>query len=113
MFGPNEGPLVTLPGGGVAEVYSEVVGETARLAVGFYGSDQLNSPLAPAPTEVKIDLDQPGGGTVPVALTPASGGTGTKFTSPPGDYVLEPLIGTLNATVNGQAVSEKFSGRLN
>lgn len=107
-FGPNGGPVGTLPGGGVFEVIDEPAGSEGRLVAYFYASNAMDAPLSPAPSNVSIDLAMPGGESTTVTLTP--GGGDSRFASSPGDYVFDPLIGTLNATVDGETVSVPFSG---
>jgi hypothetical protein len=110
-FGPNAGPVAILPSGGVVEVATEAAGNQSRLVAIFYSSDAMDSPLSPAPTDVRIDLAMPGGESTSVSLAPASGaGPGARFASGVGDYAFDPLVGTMNATIGGETVSVPFSG---
>ncbi|MEW4569132.1 hypothetical protein AB1L88_14805 [Tautonia sp. JC769] len=107
IFGPHDGPLVALPDdGGSVEVATEQVGAQARVVAYFYAGPEGNTPLAPVPTDVSVDLALPGGEATNIVLTP--GGGDARFASSPGDYVFDPFFGTINATVQGQPVSVPF-----
>ncbi|RUL82203.1 hypothetical protein [Tautonia sociabilis] len=108
-FGPGGGPLSPLPGDGAFEVGTEEQGGKVRLVVTFFASEEANAPLSPPPSGVSIDLALPDGSTEPVSLAPDPSDP-SRFVSSPGDYQVDPLLGTLNATVGGDPVSVAFSG---
>ncbi|CAN5913960.1 hypothetical protein BH23PLA1_BH23PLA1_21690 [soil metagenome] len=112
-FGPHGGPVVPLPGDlGYVEISQEPTSGGTRLVANFYASAELGEPLSPLPTEVRIDLEQPGGGSSQATLSPDPKPGVTRFASSSGnaDFEVDPLIGTLHVTISGQAVSVLFSG---
>ena len=107
-FGPHDGPVGALPNGGAFEVATEPAGNQTRLVVYFYASSEFQAPLSPAPTDVSIDLAMPGNESQSVFLSPTNGNT-SRFASDPGDYLFDPLSGSLNANLAGEAISARFS----
>lgn len=108
-IGPHEGLVGALPTGGAFEVVAEPAGDRIRLVSYFYASEAMDAPLAPPPSEVRVDLEMPDGASIPVTLLPGPGPE-ARFASEPGPFQVDPLIGTLVATIGGQEMSARFSG---
>jgi hypothetical protein len=116
--GPHGGPAVPLPGdSGFGEVVVEPMPSrsaplNARVAVYFLERD-LKSPLSPPPTDVRLDLDLPGGESAALPLSPEpkaddAAGRG-RFVSRPGPYLMDQVMGKLTATVSGQGFTRPFA----
>jgi hypothetical protein len=111
VFGPHGGPLVSLPEGqGMVEIALEPVKSGFRLVAYFYANAEMNSPLTPDPTQVRIELKEPGGGSFETILSPETQAGISKFVSSVGDFEIDPLIGTIYANFGGQPASFSFSG---
>lgn len=115
-FGPHGGVVVALPHEmGFAEVHLDVperVGNRAgdQLLAWFYGPDR-QSPLRTSVTDVAIALEFPDGTALPILLTPGS--EPGQFVSAPAasPHDVDPLVGTLSASLDGEAFESKFAGR--
>jgi len=113
-FGPHNGPLVPLTEvDGYVEIVEEHTADGLRLVAYFYQTKSAQSALSPTPSEVAISLATPDGSHREVMMEPTpisneSGGD-ARFISEPIDEAVDPLIGTVNATIQGQTVTASFS----
>lgn len=113
--GPHGGAALALPDNrGRAEVVLEASGKGSSkqiVAVYFFGDD-MKSPIASPPETVEAKIKFPGQGPVAVSLA-RDGAKGdaaaVRFASKPGDYAVDPLVGTLNVTLGGQSQALPFS----
>jgi hypothetical protein len=91
--------------------------------VAYFLKMDAQSPLEPAPTDVSFAVDSGGGRggrgrqggagqAIALAAEPKSDDPAgaCRFASKPGPYQLANLRGTLNARIDGQAVSVTFAG---
>jgi hypothetical protein len=88
----------------------------------YYLQSDGKSPLTPAPTDVKFEIDagrrnprvkEAPTGTIPLSAEPKSGdpaGAG-HFASKPGPYILDDLRGTLSAKIGGEEIAVSFAER--
>ncbi len=114
-FGPHGGPTAVLPEEkGVVEIVQQAGTGQTRLVAYFYSSKAMDSPLSPVPSVVQFTMKMPGGGSQDVTFTvePKQGEPGgeARFISKPGEYDVDPLIGTVSATIDGQPVTAELSG---
>lgn len=110
-FGPHGGPLVSLPDGqGMVEIDLESVSNGFRLVAYFYSSAELNSPFTLSLTNVRVELREPGGGSIEADLSPEPKPGESKYVSGVGEFETDPLIGTIYANIGGQPSSLFFSG---
>ena len=117
--GPHGGILVPLPEGkGLAEVSLEAPPGAAKrssklMLVARFLRPDLKSALEPPPEDVSIKLEFPGreAETIPLkSVAEASSGKDPgRFASAPGDYAVDPMIGELKATFQGQAFAVPFT----
>ncbi|SIO41477.1 hypothetical protein SAMN05444166_4511 [Singulisphaera sp. GP187] len=117
--GPHGGILVPLPEQkGLAEVSLEAPqGASKRsskqtLVARFLRPD-LKSALEPLPGEVSIKLEFPDRVAETIPLKPVTEANSRndpgRFASVPGDYAVDPMIGELKATLQGQAFAVPFT----
>jgi hypothetical protein len=113
-IGPHGGVTVALTDSARAEVLLEAPKSAAKsgsvqVVAYFFGTD-MRTPLAPPPTDVNVTVAFPDREQT-VALDPEARGKGetSRFASKAGPYAVEPLSGTLKATLGGQAVSQTFA----
>lgn len=118
-YGPHGGPAVPLPGGkGFGEVVLEPAdsggrGKSRQIAVYFLGPD-LKSALEPLPTGAGVKLLVPGRddlSTIALAPKPATRSPAGKgrFTSAPGDYQVDQVIGELEVAFGGEKSTIPFA----
>lgn len=117
--GPHGGILIPLPEEkGLAEVSLEAPPGAAKrsskqLLVARFLRPDLKSALEPSPGDVSIKLEFPGreAETIPLKSVAEvrSGNDPGRFASAAGDYAVDPLIGELKVTLQGQAFTVPFT----
>ncbi|AGA24854.1 hypothetical protein [Singulisphaera acidiphila] len=117
--GPHGGILIPLPEEkGFAEVALESPPGAAKrsskpMLVARFLRPDLKSALEPPPGEVSIKLEFPDRAAETISLKPVTEANSRndpgRFASAPGDYAVDPLIGELKATLQGQAFAAPFT----
>ena len=114
-FGPHGGPTAALPEEkGFIEIVQEPIGGQSRLVAYCFSTRDMASPLSPVPSSFQFSMDLPGGSAQEVAFTaepkPGEPGGESRFISQPGEFEVDPLLGTVTVTIEGQTLTAKLSG---
>lgn len=117
-FGPHGGPVVTLPdNAGFAEVVVEsVVGKKVGLdarVVAYFLENDLVTPLAKIPEDVKVKLTLPGEQSAELTMTheanPKDPAGNAQYVSVVGPYSTDQSMGEISGKLAGAAFSQPFS----
>lgn len=116
-FGPHGGPTAALPEQkGFIEIVQEPTGGQSRLVAYCFSTRDMASALSPVPSSLQFSMDLPGGGAQNVAFTaepkPGDPGGEARFISQPGEFEVDPLLGTVTIAVDGQNLTAKLSGAI-
>ncbi len=116
-MGPHGGVLASLPNNeGHGEIVFESKSPGSDMFIVFFLQDDATSPMTDLPENVAIALEYPDQDPKTISLrldskTEDPAGS-ARFVSDSGDYLVEPLIGTLSGTRNSQPFESHFhSGR--